>query len=92
MSETVGSPLVFTWLPNEEADLSGYKVYAGRATGTYDTPGYPIDVGNFTYYEITVNEPGTWFFAVTAYNTADEESGFSSELEVQFETLKFICA
>ena len=91
MSEAVGSTLLLSWMPNLEPDLAGYKLYAGRATGTYNAFGYPIDVGNVTSYSVTILDAGSWFFAITAYNTADEESGFSAELEVVFERLMAIC-
>lgn len=91
MSEALGS-LLLSWIPNTEPDLAGYKLYAGRATGTYNAFGYPIDVGNVTSYTVTVLDAGAWFFAVTAYDTGDNESDFSSELEVLFERLQAICA
>jgi hypothetical protein len=90
VSEALGS-LLLSWLPNTDSDLAGYKLYAGRATGTYNAFGYPIDVGGETSYTVTVADTGSWFFAVTAYDTSDNESGFSSEVEVEFENLKFIC-
>src|SRR2546425_1167378 len=66
------------WDANTEPDLAGYKVYYGNASGIYQTP---IDVDNVTTYTVTGLQDGlTYFFAVTAYNTSDSESGFSNEV------------
>ncbi len=34
------------WNPNTESDLGGYKVYFGEASGVYDSPNSPVDIGN----------------------------------------------
>ncbi len=57
-------------------DLGGYKIYYGTAPQTYT---HVIDVGNVTQYTITLSQ-GTYYFAVTAYNTAGAESEFSNEI------------
>lgn len=67
-----------TWNANTEGDLAGYKCYFGTATGVY---GAPIDVGNITSCQIpALAESTTYFFAVTAYDTSGNESGFSQEV------------
>jgi hypothetical protein len=65
------------WDPNSETDLAGYKVYYGTATRTY---GSPIVVGKVTSYTLAQLPAGTYYIAVTAYNTAGLESGFSNEV------------
>jgi len=66
------------WDPNTEPDLEGYKLYYGPGSGYYD---YTIDVGNQTNYTVTDLQAGeTYYFAVTAYNTAGYESGYSNEV------------
>ena len=67
-----------TWNPNTEPDLSGYKIYYGTASGVY---GDPIDVGNVTGHvmEITPQHGATYYFALTAYDTSGNESGYSDE-------------
>ena len=66
------------WDPNTESDLAGYGIYYGTASRTY---GAPINVGNVTSYTLTGLTPGvTYYFAVTAYDTAYNESGFSNEV------------
>lgn len=67
-----------TWNPNTEPDLAGYKLYHGTASGQY---GEPVDVGNVTGHvmEITPQYGATYYFALTAYDTSGNESGYSDE-------------
>ncbi len=66
------------WDPNAEADLAGYKMYVGASSGVY---GVPIDVGLATTCAVTsLLAKHTYYFAVTAYNTAGKESGKSNEI------------
>jgi hypothetical protein len=59
-----------------EADVSGYKIYYGHASGHYVSP---IDVGNVTSY--TLDLPGKKsYIALTAYDAYGNESGFSNEV------------
>mgnify|MGYP006299498725 CR=1 FL=1 len=67
-----------TWDPNSEPDLSGYKVYYGTSSRSYSTI---LDVGNTTEHTITNLTDGVqYYFAVTAYDTALNESGYSEEV------------
>lgn len=66
------------WSPNQERDVAGYRVYYGTASRTY---GPPITIGNVTAYTLGNLAVGaTYYFAVTAYDTAGYESGFSNEV------------
>lgn len=67
-----------TWNPNTEPDLAGYRLYVGEASGQY---GEPVDVGNVTGHvmEITPEYGATYYFALTAYDTSGNESGYSDE-------------
>ena len=69
--------VTLVWDPNSEADFAGYKVYYGTASGVY---GAPIVIGAQTTYTIQNLPAGTYFFAVTAYNKAGLESGYSNEV------------
>ena len=66
------------WNPNTEEDLAGYRLYVGTASGQY---GEPVDVGNVTGHvmEITPEHGATYYFALTAYDTSGNESGYSAE-------------
>ena len=65
-------------------DLAGYKIHYGTASGVYtvtedvaltDTPGSPEHT-----LTITVPLPATrYYFAITAYDTSDNESDYSNE-------------
>ena len=65
------------WDANTETDLAGYRVYYGQTSRAYGTP---IAVGLVTTYQVKgLTTPGVYYFAVTALNTAGQESGFSNE-------------
>ena len=75
---TDGTMVTLAWNPNSEIDLAGYRVYYGNSSRTY---GAMIDVGNRTTFQVPSLSPGvTYYFAVTAYNTTNMESGFSNEV------------
>jgi hypothetical protein len=69
--------VVLQWDANTETDLAGYKVYYGSASGTY---GSPVVIGKVTTHTLSQLPAGTYYFAVTAYNTSGLESGFSNEV------------
>ena len=73
----------FAWDANTEADLAGYKIHAGSASGTYDQT---VDVENVTAYTWSGFSDGEWFFAATAYDTAGNESDFSNEVSLVIDT------
>ena len=88
VSDTIGVNTGYadiSWNPNSEPDLAGYKVYQGTTTGVY-TVVYTIPLASLadpTHPEYVVYNLafGTqYFFAVTAYDTSNNESGFSSEV------------
>ncbi|MBI5588815.1 MAG: PKD domain-containing protein [Deltaproteobacteria bacterium] len=59
-------------------DLAGYKVYYGTSTGNYTQT---INVGNVMTYQVaSLTDGGTYYFSVTAYDTAGNESGYSTEV------------
>ena len=71
------------WDPNSETDLAGYKIYYGVTQGgPYNSPGSPkIIVGNITTYKLTDLTPGqTYYVVATAYDTSNNESGYSNEV------------
>jgi hypothetical protein len=70
--------ITLAWDPNNEPDLTGYKIYYGSSSRTY---GAPINVGNVTTTTLTGLDPTmTYYFAVTAYDSSNNESGFSNEI------------
>jgi len=78
--EAAGAPsmgrVTVQWSPNSEADLAGYKLYVGTASGQYSQA---IDVGNVTTHSLALSKNTTYFFAVSAYDASGHESERSSE-------------
>jgi hypothetical protein len=64
------------------ADLKGYKVHYGSASKSYSDT---IQVTNpgLTTYVVENLAAGKYYFAVTAYNSAGQESSLSSEVSTQ---------
>lgn len=58
-------------------DLAGYKIYYGTSSGNYTEV---IDAGNVTTRTVGRLAPGTYYFAVTAYNGSGYESDYSNEV------------
>jgi hypothetical protein len=66
------------WDPNTEPDVAGYQIYYGTSSRNYR---YSVDVGNVTAYTIQGLTQGvTYYIALTAYDSADNESDFSNEV------------
>ncbi len=80
-AQVYGASASLSWDANSESDLSGYKVYFGSASGSYGTP---VDVGNATTHTLSGLSDGTYYFAVTAYDSSGNESGFSTEVNKTF--------
>jgi hypothetical protein len=76
------------WDANTDANLAGYRVYYGTASGTYSKT---IDVGNRIRSKVDVTDPSqTYYFVVTAYNTAGLESAPSNEVAKSFDATREI--
>jgi len=78
-----------SWNANTESDLAGYKIYYGTASRTGTDPktcglcGYStsLNVGNVrTYTFSSLTNGQTYYFSVTAYDTSNNESSFSSQV------------
>ena len=73
--------VTLTWTANGEPDLAGYKIYVGTASGTYSSPGSPFVTGKVTSYTVFNLPTGqTYFFAISAYDSAGNESALSAEV------------
>ncbi|TKB65236.1 MAG: fibronectin type III domain-containing protein [Nitrospira sp.] len=74
------SSLTLAWNASTASDLAGYKIYRSTISGTYGSPLATLQ-GNVTSYTatgLTVNT--TYFFVITAYDLAGNESAFSNEV------------
>ena len=70
--------ITLAWDPNTEPDLAGYKIYYGTSSRQYTVT---VDVGNVTRYTIRdLDESRVYYLAVTAYDTAGNESELSDEV------------
>ena len=69
-----------------EPDLAGFNLYWGTASGTY-TESRAILIGAYVsppeWMTLPIAlDPGTYYFAATAYDTSGHESGYSNEAEL----------
>lgn len=65
------------WDANTEVDLAGYKVYIGASSRDY---GSSVTLGIVTEYSLAEVIAGKWYIAVTAFDSAGNESDFSNEV------------
>lgn len=73
------SPTI-SWNANIESDLAGYRIYYGSSSGVYTSN---VAVSNVTTSRVMsgITPIQKWYyFAVTAYDAAGNESSFSSEV------------
>lgn len=68
------------WNANTESDMAGYRIYRSAVSGSYDTSNLTGDITHPTV-EFTENgvPDGTWFWVITAYDLAGNESVYSEE-------------
>jgi hypothetical protein len=86
-SSAFAAEATLAWNPNTESDVEGYGVYFSQ-----DDPGPPYslfgyvtlselsDSGNPTFTVTGLETDTRYYFAVTAFDTAGNESGFSSSV------------
>lgn len=83
---TVSAPTTYsvtlTWAANTEPDLAGYKVYRRTASGAYGAAIATVSAGTLSYQATGLSASTTYFFAVTAYDSAGNESGLSTEARI----------
>jgi fibronectin type 3 domain-containing protein len=66
------------WSASSDSRVVGYRVYWGTASRTYGSSGQ-ANVGSTNYTVGNLPSKQTYYFAVTAYDNAGNESAFSSE-------------
>ena len=72
--------LMISWDANTEQDLAGYKIHCGTQSRGYKTA---LPVGNVTSYTVgTLAFNTKYYFAVTAYDKAGNESKYSDEVAI----------
>lgn len=71
--------------PTDSTGVTGYKVHMGNSSGSYSEH---VDVGNTTSYSAgSLSDGSTYYFAVTAYNAAGQQSAYSNEISRTFAAL-----
>ena len=76
-SVTGDGQVTLHWVKNTEPDLAGYRVYRGPS---YAGPYTPLaTTGATTYVDATVTNGTTYYYAVSAYDYAGNESELSVE-------------
>ena len=86
VSAAEASDVSFSWTPNTESNLDGYKIHYGTEQGTYTEV---TDVGNPTIGDDNkvhgnvdnLTEGTTYYFVCTAYDDQGNESAYSQEIE-----------
>lgn len=68
-----------TWKKNTEADLAGYRVYMGNAPGVF-THVYEVKGKQIDSFNMDDLPPGTYFWAITAFDQSNNESAFSNSV------------
>ena len=77
-ADLAADELKVSWNKNIEDDLRGYKVYWGTTSRSYSNNFY---VGTDTTYTVpNLSQGNEYFFAVTAIDTANNESAYSAEV------------
>ena len=73
----------FSWDANTESDLAGYRMYQSNESGVYDmdNPVAEIAETETTYTLFNVTD-GTYYWVLTAYDDAGNESTPSNEVTV----------
>ena len=89
-AEPIGAPAtvvpprtaVLSWDAVSHPDVTGYRVYYGKASGNYIQPaGHGIYVGSDTSYTATGLDPATrYYFVVTSVDAMGNESPVSQEV------------
>lgn len=84
-SVTAQSPtsLRLDWDANTESDLAGYRVYAATASGAYGATPVALVPAGTTFFVASGLKPGvTYFFRITAVDTAGNQSPPSNEVSL----------
>jgi hypothetical protein len=69
-----------SWNASTSSDTVGYKVYKGTASGAYGVPVATLQGSVLSYQAIGLQINTTYFFVVTSYDAAGNESPHSNEV------------
>lgn len=77
--QTTTGSVTLSWNANTESDLAGYKIYRATSSGGYGAPIATLPAGTTQYVSSGLAMGSTYFFVITAYDQAGNESPFSNE-------------
>jgi fibronectin type 3 domain-containing protein len=80
LSATTAGTVTLAWNASTESDLTGYKVYRGTGSGTYGVPLATLPKAATNYTATGLQNGTTYFFVITAYDSAGNESTYSNEV------------
>lgn len=80
LSASVAGTATLAWNASTESDLEGYKVYRGTGSGAYGAPLSTLPKTATSYTATGLQNGTTYFFVITAYDNAGNESAFSNEV------------
>ena len=80
LSAPTTSTATLAWNANTEMDVAGYKVYQATASGAYATPIATLPKTALSYTAVGLQVGTTYYFTLTAYDTAGNESQKSAEV------------
>jgi chitodextrinase len=69
-----------SWNASTSSDTVGYKVCKGTASGAYDVTVATLQGNMLSYQAIGLQINTTYFFVVTSYDAAGNESPYSNEV------------
>ena len=79
--ELAADSATLSWIAPPDPDVAGFRVYYGASSGNYvQAVGSGVDIGQVTTYTVNGLVSGkSYYFAVSAYDVAGNESPLSGE-------------
>ncbi|RPJ84885.1 MAG: hypothetical protein EHM18_11340, partial [Acidobacteria bacterium] len=75
-----GATASLTWDPNSEPDILGYRVYRSQTSRSGYVPLTTSLLTSTSFVDSTVTAGSAYYYVITAVNSSQLESGFSSEV------------
>lgn len=73
------SVVTAAWDPNTDGQTSGYMIYYGSSSGSYQ---WSYDAGNQTSAQLTLSRGATYYFTVRGYNTSAQLGPAAAEATI----------
>ena len=83
---TVNAPTTYsvtlTWAASAASDLAGYKIYQRTELSSYGIALATVPANTLTYQSTGLSAHTTYYFVITAYDLAGNESSYSNEARI----------